>query len=36
MPQVLGEEVTAIMEKMIGINKDIGYLADHGTPTLGT
>ncbi len=22
------------MEKMIGINKDIGYLSDHGSPTL--
>ena len=33
--QAIGEEVTSIMEKMIGINKDIGYLADHGTPTLG-
>ena len=34
-PQALTEEITAVMEKMIGINKDIGYLADHGTPTMG-
>ena len=34
-PLALGEEITAVMEKMIGINKDIGYLSDHGTPTLG-
>ena len=34
-PSALGEEITAVMEKMIGINKDIGYLSDHGTPTLG-
>ncbi|MEH0022724.1 MAG: Gldg family protein [Desulfobacter sp.] len=34
-PLGLEEELTAVMEKMIGINKDIGYLSDHGTPTLG-
>lgn len=34
-PMRLEEEISAIMEKMIGINKDIGYLSDHGTPTLG-
>ena len=34
-PQALTEEITAVMEKMIGINKDIGYLSDHGTPTMG-
>ena len=34
-PQELGEQITAIMEKLIGINKDIGYLSDHGSPTLG-
>nr|WP_320193837.1 Gldg family protein [uncultured Desulfobacter sp.] len=34
-PQGLGEQITAIMEKLIGINKDIGYLSDHGCPTLG-
>ncbi|WP_319574633.1 Gldg family protein [uncultured Desulfobacter sp.] len=34
-PQGLGEQITAIMEKLIGINKDIGYLSDHGSPTLG-
>lgn len=34
-PQSLGEHITAIMEKLIGINKDIGYLSDHGCPTLG-
>ncbi len=34
-PQGLGDEIIAIMEKMIGINKDIGYLSDHGTPILG-
>ncbi len=34
-PQTLSEEITAVMEKMIGINKDIGYLSDHGTPTMG-
>ncbi|WP_035236955.1 Gldg family protein [Desulfobacter vibrioformis] len=34
-PRGLGEEITAVMEKLIGINKDIGYLSDHGCPTLG-
>ncbi len=34
-PDALKEEITAIMEKMIGINQDIGFLADHGTHTLG-
>ena len=34
-PLGLEEELTAVMEKMIGINKDIGYLSDHGTPILG-
>ncbi|MFN2359439.1 MAG: hypothetical protein ABR534_17075, partial [Desulfotignum sp.] len=34
-PQELGEQITAIMEKLIGINKDIGYLSDHGSLTLG-
>ncbi|WP_321495540.1 GldG family protein [uncultured Desulfobacter sp.] len=34
-PQGLGEQITAIMEKLIGINKDIGYLSDHGSPALG-
>jgi len=34
-PIALEEELFAVMEKMIGINKDIGYLSDHGSPTLG-
>ncbi|MCG8687644.1 MAG: Gldg family protein [Desulfobacterales bacterium] len=34
-PMILGEELSAVMEKMIGINKDIGYLSDHGAPILG-
>jgi ABC-type uncharacterized transport system involved in gliding motility auxiliary subunit len=34
-PLALEEELQAVMEKMIGINKDIGYLSDHGSPTLG-
>lgn len=33
--KALGEELTLVIEKMIGINQDIGYLADHGTQTLG-
>ncbi len=33
-PDVLGEEINAIVEKLIGINKDIGFLADHGTHSL--
>ncbi|MCF8090983.1 MAG: GldG family protein, partial [Desulfotignum sp.] len=31
----LEQDITAILEKMIGINQDIGFLADHGTHTLG-
>lgn len=34
-PQALEQELTSIMEKMIGINQAIGYLSDHGTHTLG-
>lgn len=34
-PRGLEEEIAAVMEKLIGINKDIGYLSDHGCPTLG-
>ncbi len=34
-PRTLETAITGIMEKMIGINKTIGYLADHGTPSLG-
>ncbi|MCG8532134.1 MAG: GldG family protein, partial [Desulfovibrionales bacterium] len=34
-PEVVGEELTTIMEKMIGINKDIGYLSDHGSQIMG-
>ncbi|OQY51002.1 MAG: ABC transporter permease [Desulfobacteraceae bacterium 4572_89] len=34
-PMVLEEELVTIMEKMIGINKNIGYLADHGSHILG-
>ncbi len=34
-PVALKEEITGIMEKMIGINQDIGFLANHGTHTLG-
>jgi ABC-type uncharacterized transport system involved in gliding motility auxiliary subunit len=34
-PETLEQNILDIMEKMIGINQDIGYLADHGTPTLG-
>lgn len=34
-PEVLEQDIVGIMEKMIGINQDIGFLADHGTPTLG-
>jgi len=33
-PAALEEELNAIVEKMIGINKDIGFLADHGTHSL--
>ncbi len=34
-PQGLTELITPVMEKLIGINKDIGYLSDHGCPPLG-
>ncbi len=34
-PKALEDELIRIMEKMIGINKDIGYLSDHGSPILG-
>lgn len=34
-PETLEREVMDIMGKMIGINQDIGFLADHGAPTLG-
>ncbi len=34
-PSALSEELTGMIEKMVGINKDIGFLADHGTQTLG-
>ncbi|MDT8379742.1 MAG: Gldg family protein [Desulfotignum sp.] len=34
-PETLEQEIMDIVEKMIGINQDIGFLADHGTPTLG-
>ncbi len=33
-PDALGEQLNAIVEKLIGINKDIGFLADHGTHAL--
>ncbi|MDM8537897.1 GldG family protein [Desulfobacterales bacterium HSG17] len=33
-PAVLEEQINAIVEKFIGINKDIGFLADHGTHSL--
>lgn len=33
-PAVLQEEINAVVEKMIGINKDIGFLSDHGTHPL--
>ncbi|MCF6248809.1 MAG: GldG family protein [Desulfobacula sp.] len=33
-PSNLEEQLTDILEKMIGINKDIGFLADHGTHKL--
>ena len=33
-PEVLEEQLNAIVEKLIGINKDIGFLADHGTHSL--
>ena len=33
-PDILEEQLNAIVEKLIGINKDIGFLADHGTHLL--
>jgi len=33
-PAVLEEQLNAIVEKLIGINKDIGFLSDHGTHSL--
>ena len=33
-PGVLEEEINAIVEKLIGINKDIGFLGSHGTYSL--
>jgi len=33
-PAALEEELNAIVEKLIGINKDIGFLSDHGTHAL--
>ena len=33
-PDALEEELNAIVEKLIGINKDIGFLSDHGTHSL--
>ena len=33
-PAALEEELNTIVEKLIGINKDIGFLADHGTHSL--
>ena len=30
----LSDKIAAIMETMIGINQEIGYLTSHGTPTL--
>ena len=33
-PEVLEEKLDSIVEKLIGINKDIGFLADHGTHSL--
>jgi len=33
-PDVLEEEINAIVEKLIGINKDIGFIAGHGTHSL--
>ena len=34
-PDTLEQDIMGIIEKMIGINQDIGFLADHGTPSLG-
>ena len=33
-PNILEEEINSIVEKLIGINKNIGFLADHGTHSL--
>jgi ABC-type uncharacterized transport system involved in gliding motility auxiliary subunit len=33
-PGALEEELNAMVEKLIGINKDIGFLSDHGTLAL--
>lgn len=33
-PETLEQEIMGIVEKMIGINQEIGFLADHGTPAL--
>ncbi len=33
-PDTLEQDIMGIIEKMIGINQDIGFLADHGTPAL--
>lgn len=33
-PSTLEEEISNVLEKIIGINKDIGFLADHGTHRL--
>ena len=33
-PNALEEELNAIVEKLIGINKNIGFLSDHGTHSL--
>ncbi len=33
-PDALGEELNTIVEKLIGINQDIGFLSDHGTHSL--
>ncbi len=33
-PAALEEQINAIVEKLIGINKDIGFLSDHGTHAL--
>jgi ABC-type uncharacterized transport system involved in gliding motility auxiliary subunit len=33
-PNALGEELNSIVEKLIGINKDIGFLSGHGTHSL--
>ena len=33
-PAALEEELNSVVEKLIGINKDIGFLADHGTHSL--